>query len=1100
MANQTITTAVNYDDAAIAGLLNGETITNNGGSLTINSDVRWNQQAAVFGNVTCSTALGGNIYIDGRDVWELTYTASTGNVPAQTAIGTNGVTGGTSGATGELLRVWGTGGLDPVAAGGAMPATGWIKLRSKNGTFLNGEVVTLPGGATITINGAGRRSWISVVQAEATTITCSGLGAYNITGDWYSLGTTSGATGQTLQYPIIDYCPAIQIETSAGSGVYEWWTNGGDKWNAATQVIGTDERARFFGQNLTTGVITIAQRTGGSGNCGFLPPTGCAIRIPNVLLSNANSTNWATNTYKAGTNNRGLLSTINSAIISFDKCAYLWSLTADRAKSVTLTNMSNVGGFACSNVSSSTTITNLGNAYYANSGGVCSITSCNNLSIANSRIVNTAQGAALNITSCSDITITDSDFETFPFGTSQTRSTGLTTALNITSCANLTLTNVELITGYLQLQSCTDAVVTDTSYADSHFLTTQVSGGIACAIYIVNKCDNIEIVNFKTWRSVANVHPYNRGIYSQFGCTNITTRNIGTSAAPYNGGTSNSLQWIVWYDQVTNGNMRRIYTTNVTSVPVIAVNCYNIRAENIYLPYARQFNSSASNALIRGWGSTYLISSQPACVGWHWFDCFDSATTGKIIAVPNAPTAFSTDQIVTSFTGNSNFTGAGTVTLKNVNDYCEWIHTYFVLGHTAFQNTAPVITATNSGNHSFTFQYDTGSGWNGTYLTLNAANLSGIGAISPTTGVKLKIRATCTVAANNNEINYIEVRTTTTASDQLTLYPLPFDGTGSIENLLTGSRIQIYNTDNSTELVNTTVSGTSYTYEYYSGTQIAAGDIVRIRVSKLGYLPQTLIAIATATGFAAAANYVADAIYNANGIDGSTVTEFTADYPNIDLDINDPDQITTVQRIYAFLRYTETTQDGIDKWFDVVDPTDEVNYEIDATKLNLKFDNTQATPVVIGGGRIYRSDGATIIEGTSGSIQMDPQRVYQSDATALAADVWSYGSRTLTSSSDPTPADIWAYATRTLTADSGPTAIEIADTVLRRSTANVEASGTGDAINIRSLYGMIAQAVHNTRTQGTKLVVTKSDDTTQLATRTLTTNPSAEPITGIDSD
>lgn len=32
MANQTVTTVVNYDDAAISGLLNGETITINGGS------------------------------------------------------------------------------------------------------------------------------------------------------------------------------------------------------------------------------------------------------------------------------------------------------------------------------------------------------------------------------------------------------------------------------------------------------------------------------------------------------------------------------------------------------------------------------------------------------------------------------------------------------------------------------------------------------------------------------------------------------------------------------------------------------------------------------------------------------------------------------------------------------------------------------------------------------------------------------------------------------------------------------------------------------------------------------------------------------------
>jgi hypothetical protein len=132
----------------------------------------------------------------------------------------------------------------------------------------------------------------------------------------------------------------------------------------------------------------------------------------------------------------------------------------------------------------------------------------------------------------------------------------------------------------------------------------------------------------------------------------------------------------------------------------------------------------------------------------------------------------------------------------------------------------------------------------------------------------------------------------------------------------------------------------------------------------------------------------------ANGIDGSTVTEFTPDYPNVQIDVSDPDGVTTVQRIYAWLRYTETTLSGIDLWFDVVTPTDEVNYLIDSAKINLKIDNTSASPVTISGGRIYRSDGATIISATSGSVQMDPNRVYSvtgiPTASQNAAATWSY--------------------------------------------------------------------------------------------------------------
>ena len=198
----------------------------------------------------------------------------------------------------------------------------------------------------------------------------------------------------------------------------------------------------------------------------------------------------------------------------------------------------------------------------------------------------------------------------------------------------------------------------------------------------------------------------------------------------------------------------------------------------------------------------------------------------------------------------------------------------------------------------------------------------------------------------------------------------------TVTGLVAGSRVQVYNVSTSTEVANTVVASTAWVLDYYNGSTFTAGNQVRIRVTKLGYLPQTLLAVATTTGFSAPANQQTDAIYVSNGIDGSTVTEFTPDYPNVQMDVSDPDGVTTVQRIYAWLRYTETTSQGIDLWFDVVTPTDEVNYLIDAAKLNLKIDNTSASPVTVIGGRIYRSDGATIISATSGSIQMDPSRVY----------------------------------------------------------------------------------------------------------------------------
>lgn len=263
MANQTVTTTVNFDDASISGLLNGETITINGGSVTLNADNRHNQQAAVLGPVILSSALGGSFFIDGTQIWEVPFSASTGNVPTQGALGTNAVTGGTSGATGELTRVWATGSLAPAAAAAAMPATGFIKLRSRTGNFEAGETITLPGGATVTASSAGKRSWLHVAGRESTVITIPRLGNCEITGDWYDLAVTNGLDDQTIQFPVADECPALQVETAPGSGVYEWWLNAGRRWVGHVQVSPQ-------GVNGVVETANIATRPSFSDPVGFL--------------------------------------------------------------------------------------------------------------------------------------------------------------------------------------------------------------------------------------------------------------------------------------------------------------------------------------------------------------------------------------------------------------------------------------------------------------------------------------------------------------------------------------------------------------------------------------------------------------------------------------------------------------------------------------------------------------------------------------------------------------------------------------------------------------------------------------------------------------
>lgn len=1076
MANQTITIAVNYDDASISGLNNGESITINGGALTINADVRWNQQAAVFANLTCSGTLGGSVTIDGTQVWELPFTASTGNVPTQTNLGTNGVTGGTSGATGELCRVWATGSLTPATAGGAMPATGWIKLRSKAGNFQAGEIVTLPGGATITISTAGQRSWIHVVGVETGGITPSKLNASAMTGDWYYLGTTDGTDDQAFQFPVADYCPAMQVETAVGSGIYEWWLNGADgiRWGTATQFIATDVRGKYFGSNATTGVITIAKRAANA--CGYKPVSGLRVRIPNIICSSSNSTNYAVNTWNTTTiaqRYRGLLSSNNSDI-TVDKICSNWYWATNGAANITITNSALMPLVSNATPTGTVTITDCGvgcgaasfspNNPFVLSGAV------NGGAISKLRVTciagNSSSDATFTISSSNGFTISDCQFEIF--GNTGTVDRAFAAyPFSASRCGVQTITNLTIIgqgasfNTYLDAASCTGLV-----YADKLNGTTNAT--VPATPISISTSPKFVFTGPVTWfGGLSNIQPYTTLASASSGCTGAIIQGIGTSASPLNLG--NVTGYFGSFGSSSNMILRRIYVQNTRSniLASITNDCLGFSIDNVGVDYADTVSFAGVNAKWRGIKATNTTSGQTAMLGTEFADCFTSATTGRIVFCGNTPNATSGSDLVTSLGAGGGYSGAGSIIMPNVGDTATWTHSYYVLGHTGFQNLAPTFTGTNSANFTIDFQYDIGSGFNGTWLAATGANLSGLGAINPATGIKLKVRATVNAASASNALTYLRFDTTTTSTAQDTLYPYPYDATGSVTNLLAGSRVQVYNQTTSAEVTNTSVAGTSYSFSYYNGTGISAGDTVRIRISKLGYLPQTLLAIATSTGFSATANQQVDSIYVSNGIDGSTVSEFTADYPNIQMDITDPDGVTTVQRVYAWLRYNETTSSGIAQWFNAVTPTDAVNYLIDTTILNMQLDNRNATPVQIIGGRLYRSDNATIIAALSGSIQMDPNRVYLTDGITTTQDTYN----------------------------------DLADTFLRRSTANVETSTFGDALSLRSMYGMVAQGTHNTFVDNNnKLIVTKSDETTQLGTRTISNSPLALPITGLDSD
>jgi hypothetical protein len=73
---------------------------------------------------------------------------------------------------------------------------------------------------------------------------------------------------------------------------------------------------------------------------------------------------------------------------------------------------------------------------------------------------------------------------------------------------------------------------------------------------------------------------------------------------------------------------------------------------------------------------------------------------------------------------------------------------------------------------------------------------------------------------------------------------------------------------------------------------------------------------------------------------------------------------------------------------------------------------------------------------------------------------------------------------------------KIADILLRRTMANVEGSSNGDALSVNSLYGAVQQA-QESAISGATQTIKKTDGSTTLGTKTISTSAGADPIRGI---
>lgn len=822
MATFTITTAQNIDE--LTSKAGGDTYNVNGGTLTIDQDSRvgLNQTtSATLGPVTLSASLGGTINIDGTDIWMIPYTGGSGNVPAWNTAITNNT------GTGKLIGVHSALTAASTATGAAMPATGFIRVKQKSGTYSAAALT----GITATASDAGRVGWIEIVGDEASTTNANRLGTYNVTGEWYVIGTTSGASNQTMQIPnngLLRYAAGVFIEQNAGSADYEFYPNAGIVTTTGTEAA----RGKCVWID-NAGLVRIGNS--GAATNGYVPSSGLSVVIGNVFFENATTAARTANVIPNATiATRYDFTTTGGGVLNIDKCNMAWYFSCSQAYSVAVSNSGFVDGILLSEVATSMTFTNMGVGNKPTTALVVAPLTMT-LCLAGGTFTDCRfQRVATGANSSTQVVMTDCDG--FTFTRLETRYAALRahtlpTSITATRVNNTTFDTLKMIDGQFALVTCSYVNIDDTIYIAGVSGTTS-STNPCTAFLLTSNCLNVTIDGLTM--PVTNNHPY-AALFSigVAGCTNTKIRNIGTRSSPLSLGSASATGLIftlVTSAAAINTKVQRVYCSNTrTGIMTGDNSSKGLIMENVHGDYADAADVSAViNMYQKGIGTTKALTAQTSVYGTSWVDYFTSTTVGRIAIVMNEGTALNTSYI--TLANGAAFTSAGGLYMPVIGHQVIFETPDYILGHTSFQNSALIMAGGTATNYTYDYSIDKndGSGYstmttsNYTATTLMTA-LNGLTGIDASLGFKLKLEIT-TGTTNATAITSVYMLTNSSTTAQDYQYPLEIVTVKvTVKDINTGNPIQnarvfletdpgAVNIFNDLTDINGVVENTSYEY------------------------------------------------------------------------------------------------------------------------------------------------------------------------------------------------------------------------------------------------------------------------------------------------
>ena len=1006
----TVTTDTDFDTLSRAAT---ENITvSNGATLTIDVDVRYSAGApaagaGTIGDVSLSASTPGTVHIEGRNVWWLPFDSGTDFVPGYNAV----ISGQTSGATGVFMNLTSGLAFAPLASGSAMPTTGFIKLKSKDKEFSASETLTADGVEFCTATTAGQTGWIEVPMRETDAWDIGGNGTLSISGSWFYLDDTDGTAGQIIQAPTYGgsntYYPAIWIETGVGTGEFESWlaiyAGGTSPWKTdASGGITTDIRGKYV-ESLSSARFRIGHD--GTDNVGYVPVSGLRTRIPNVFLVNTASAGTPqSNAVPHSTmTTRPDFATASPGEVRIDGALSNWYFYLNRFRAASIKNFGTFDMMYFLYVAEEFILDNVAIGSYRHYDtypfriGSCTLGgTINNLNIGRAAASPTSGDYGLYVDSCSNVVLNNSKLAILA-----PRAGSLCLPLLFNSNGGA-ISNCTIIGGSAKL-SGGSIVASGIIYCDNIYGDTDSANGVNGIIYAYSLNDST-ISNISLLSGVTNVHPNGYIVYGDL-CDNLRIQNIGTRDNPFDHGTVNNGAFSFFINNnssSSNIRIRRCYTQNAGtsffrggtySNFVWITNCAGNYTDNMQTTIYVPSNMRIKNLAAASWGTTNTLAR-----GTHFHNLFVNTVSGRLGVAFNEPNAASADYCVlteadpTSFTG---WTREGTLNMRAAGDTVEYTWPYKVLGVNGFQSSDGVLTGTNTSNHDFYYaiKYPTDTA----YSAWKAASSANLSAETPSAsaGFYMKFLISGNTSSSTNALTSAYLLTYCSGTAQDVLYPLEENFTTiTTDGLLADSRIQIYNVDQSLEIANEVVSSGEFSITFDSfddGAVAVDGETIRLRATKLGYLPYDVLGAFSDNGLSFIVAQEVDDVYVTNGIDGSTVTEFALDLPNIQIDLNDPDGETTIQRGYAWFNYILTTESGIRSAYGGFTAVDEVNYLANSDLIDFQFDNVNSDPLHITGGYVYRSDGGQIIASGSGPLFLDAGKAYLASpsSSAITSGVWN---------------------------------------------------------------------------------------------------------------